>query len=338
MKKQLLIILFCISLLLTGCSSLTISSGDTDLNPKKIHINFQAFAKTNTNEINTTIINPIDLNNFTNEELVNLKQIISTIYDSLGNYDYVMKMIDNPSGYYENLSEYFDSKFYDKLKSRNNDYIQETMTNIYKQSNCGYFKTNLIEINKEKNQEFKAVIQVLAIKDNQTLYGETNVLTFTNDYKITNIEKKSDLVQLEKSASPLTENNITDANTKFQEKLKNLLTSISNKYIYENYHALEKNTIEYKTKEEKEEKTKEINLQIETLLSKDNLDLETLKKLFLIGKGEFDNYEIVSYRIKNENNNEESIYKVGFVHDKDITYFDFTYNRALNEIIKIEEK
>lgn len=337
MKKKIMILLLCSSCFLTGCSNIYTVSGDTDLNPKKIHINFQSFTKTNTNKINTTYINEIDMTEFTNEEIIQLKQIISTIYDNLGNYDYVMSMIGNSESYYEKVKDYFSADFYNIVKNGNNNYIQDTMTNIYKINNCGYYKTNIIEIKKENNNEFKVIVQVLAIQNNEKLYAETEEITFTNDLKIINIKKINDLTEIEKSTTPINENNITDSNKKFKVKLNALLVSISNKYIYENYDSLQSNSIEYKNEEEKKEKEKEINLQIKTFLEKDNFDIEVLKNLFLIGEGKFEDYGIISYKIQNTDNTEESIYKVGFVHDKKIFYFNFTYSRLLDQIINIEK-
>lgn len=336
MKRKLL--LLCIPLLfLTGCSNLTQSSGTTDLNPKKIHINFQAFAKTDTDEVNTTSVPTINMDSFTTDELVKLKQIVSTIYDTLGNYQYVLDNVGNTRHYYEKTKDYYTDDFYQLLINGNNNYILNTITNIYQLENCGYYKTNIIEIKKEKNNEFKVFIQVLAIQNNETLYGETDILTFTNDYKISNIEQNTTLQVIQKSTTPLTEDNINETNKNFEKKLGVLLSSISNKYIYKNYYSLEHNTIEYKSKAEKIEKEKEINLQIKTLLEKDNLDINTLKELFLIGEGTFENYGIVNYSLKNEENTEESIYKVGFVHNKKIYYFNFTYSRLLDEITNIEK-
>ena len=337
MKKKLLL-LFCISVLfLTGCSSLTISSGDTDLNPKKIHINFKAFATTNTNEVNTLSINEINMDGFTSEEIVKIKQNVSTVYDTLGDYTYFMSMIGKNEEYYNKVSKYFDYNFLEILKNRSNDYIEKSMNTIYKKEKCKYFKTNIIEIKRENNKEFKVIIQLLAVQNNNVLYGKKDTLTFTNNYLIKNIENTSDWEKINNSTTPISENDYGKVNEKFYSEFTSLLSSISNKYIYEQYHSLKNNTITYKTKEEKLEKEKEITLQIETLLEKDNYDIEILKKLFLSGEGTFENYGITSYVMKNTKNISKNIYKVGFVSNNKVSYFNFTYNIPLNKITKIEE-
>ena len=335
MRKKLL--LFILPLfLMTGCSNFTTVSGDTDLNPKKLHINFNAFAKTNLDEINTLSIDNIDLTGFKNEDITNLKQMISNIYDTLGDYNYLLNEIGDTKDYYAPVKDYFTDNFYQTLINSDNAYIQKSITSIYQFENCDYYKTNVIEIKKNKDKNFQVRIQILAIQNTDTLYGQFQTLTFTSDYKISNIKIENEFERIENSTTPINETNITDTNKMFKNRLSTFLTSISNKYIYENYHSLENGTIEYKNKEEKEEKEKEINLQIKTFLTKEGLDTEVLKKLFLIGEGTFEDYGIVSYSLKNEGNTEESVYKVGFIHDKTIEYFTFTYSRLLDQITKVE--
>lgn len=336
MKKNLLLLLF-IPMLLTGCTNYTTSSGTTDLNPKKVHINFNAFSKSNTNDVNTASISKIDLTEVTNEEIIKIKQIVSAIYDTLGQYDYFMTDIDNNTAYYNSVKQYFTDDFYTTLVNHKNDYIYKTITDLYKIDNCGYYKTNVIELKKDSNSELKIKVEILGIQNQEKIYGKTDEITLNNDYKISNITSSSNFTELEKSTTPLNENIIENPNEKFENQLKILLSSISNKYLYENYHSLETNTMEYKTKEEKEEKMKEIELQIKTLIEKDELDIETMKELFLIGEGTFKDYGITSYSVRNTDNLEDSIYKVGFIHNKKIYYFDFTYNRILDKITNVEK-
>lgn len=297
---------------------MTTSSGDTDLNPKKIHINFKSFAKTDTNEINTKSISEINMDGFTTEEIVNIKQIVSSVYDTLGDYTYFMSKVGKNEEYYNKVSKYFDFNFLEKMKSRNNDYIERSMNTIYKKDKCEYFKTNVIEIEREKNKEFNVVVQLLAVQNNNILYGKNERIIFTNDYIIKNIEDITDWREIGNSTTPITENNYGKINEKFKTELSSLLSSISNKYIYEQYYALKNNTISYKTKEEREEKEKEINLQIKTLLEKDNYDIEILKKLFLSGEGTFEDYGITSYVMRNTKN----IETIGARHNKIFTLID----------------
>ena len=66
MKKLVISCIIFLSCLLVGCSNnFLISTGSTDLDPKKIHINFNAFSKTDTKEINTVSIDEIDLSEIT---------------------------------------------------------------------------------------------------------------------------------------------------------------------------------------------------------------------------------------------------------------------------------
>lgn len=338
MKKLVISCIIFLSCLLVGCSNnFLISTGSTDLDPKKIHINFNAFSKTDTKEINTVSIDEIDLSELTNEEIINIKQIISTAYDTLGKYEYLIKNLGSIDSYYKDVAVYFDTDFYNLLLTGDNAYIYKTMIDLYKIPDTNYYKTNVIAIRKSSNANLEVDIQILAIKDNKQLYGKLETIIMKSDYKIKNIKSNSDFVEIKNSTTPLNETNFSDTNKRFQEKLKSLLSSISNKYLYENYHALETGTIEYKTKEEKLEKEKEINLQIDTLLEKDNLNTDVLRSLFLTGEGTFEKYGIVSYYLKNNENTEESIYKVGFIHNKEIKYFNFTYSRLLDAITNVEE-
>ena len=181
------------------------------------------------------------------------------------------------------------------------------------------------------------MIEILAIQNNDKLLCEKEKLTISNELKIKNIEIVEELKEIENSTTPIINVHISDSNKKFQESLDSLLKSISNKYLYENYIGIQNGTTMYSDNENKEEKEKEINLQLNTLLSKLDLNKEILRKLFLTGKGTFEDYGVIKYNITNVNNHEESIYTVDFVNNNKLVSFKFTYNRLLNKITNIEE-
>lgn len=332
-KKLFFSVILSSMIFLTGCR------GDVDLNPDQIHVDFKTLEVVNTADINTISIDSLELNDerITDENVEQIRNNVKFVYNALGNYEYFMKNIGNINDYYNIVKDFFSEEFYDKIITSNCDYIYETMMNIYKKENAGYYETNLIEIIVTNEKMIEIKVEVLSIQNN-SLFSEINKITLTNDFKISDIKILESIHSVESSVSPVYNKNISNANNNFSEALSLFLSSITNKQLYDKYESMLNGTFVYEKDENKEEKNAEINLQIETLLTKDNFNIETLKKLFEIGKGIYEDYGVVSYRIMNEENKEETIYTVGFVCNKEITYFDFTYSRLLNEIISCNEK
>lgn len=330
-KKLCIPICLVTMLCLTGCR------GDVDLNPDKIHVDFKTFGVTDTSHVNTVSVKEIDLKDdrITDENIETIMNNVKTVYDTLGNYEYNLGKIGENKTYYTPVEEYFTPTFYDTLCKSNYHYIYETMMDIYKNTNHGYYGCNVTEIDVMDTQHLEVNVEILSIQDG-TLFSQTEKLTLTNEGKIDNIEKLENIHTVENSSSPIYSTNFSNMNDKFQNTLSNFLSSISNKYLYEKYETMKNGTMEVK-EEEKEEKTREIQLQVETLLQKDGMDVETLEKVFESGKGTFEDYGIVNYRIINEENREETIYTVGFVYNKEIRYFHFTYSRLLDQITNVEE-
>ena len=330
-RKKLLLPICMISLLLTGCR------GDVDLNPDKIHVDFKTFAITDTSNVNTVSVKEINLDDerITDENIENIINNIKYVYDTLGDYEYNLDKIGEIKLYYTPIESYCTPTFYETL-CKSNHYIYETMMDIYKEENHGYYGTNITEIDVLDTKHLEVMVEVLSIKDG-TLYSQTKKLTLTNEGKIDNIEKLESLHSVENSLSPLYSTNFSNMNDKFKETLSKFLSSISNGYLYEKYAAMKNGSMTYKDEEEKTEKEKEIQLQVETLLQKDGMNVETLEKVFESGKGKYEDYGIVSYVIKNTDNREDTIYKVGFVYNQEIRYFNITYSRLLDQIINVEE-
>lgn len=331
-KKSVLSILLLSSLLFTGCS------GDIDLNPQKVHVDFKTFATTDTSKVNTVSVKAVNLkdNRISDDNVANIAENIKNIYDTLGNRDYIMSNIGNVNNYYSPLQEYFTTKFYQTLINQEYGYLYQTMMDIYARDNSGYYKTNLTGISVGEDQALTAIVDVVSIQD-KTIYVETQKLTLTDDLRIRNIEVLQNIHSVENTQTALVSENISNTNDKFSEALSNFLASISNEYLYEKYAAMKSGTMTYENDEDKNEKNNEINLQVETLLNKEGIDKEVLKTLFETGKGKFEDYGVVSYTISNEGNKEESIYEVGFVCNKEINYFNFTYSRLLNKIMNVQE-
>lgn len=331
-KKSVLSILLLSSLLFTGCS------GDIDLNPKKIHVDFKTFATTDTSKVNTVSVKAINLKDdrISDDNVKTISDNIAYVYDTLGEQNYVRTNIGNMNNYYSAVQGYFSDNFYNTMVNSNYGYLYKTMMNIYEKDNSGYYKTNLIELSVNENETLEATVDVMSIQD-KTIYSETQKLSLTDDFKIKGIKVIQNIHNVESSQTPLYATNISDSNDKFTHTLSNFLSSISNPYLYEKYAAMKNGTMTYENDEDKNEKNNEINLQVETLLTKDGMNTEVLKTLFDTSKGKFEDYGVVSYVIRNNENKEESIYEVGFVCNKEINYYNFTYSRLLDKITNVQE-
>ena len=321
MKKYKIIfltILFCF--LLTGCEK------DVKLNLQEFNLNFRYFVLPNTESIQSTKAEEINLiENITFTDIINHSNMISNIYNICASYDFYTNNFDNKDNFYNKIEEYVI--YINKLKE-NNDF-KESIDNIYNLNDTYYYETRVISINQE-GQDLFYEVEIISTNSDEFLLEYVYVYIQETDYTTKKIDFES-----------LLDKNI---HSDFYNDYMNLINKLSNSSLYEKYNLIQNENIiltneEINLTEEDLQNINELEIQIDTLIENYNknynLDFETLKHFYLKGEGSFKNTFVIKYKIHDYNATALSIYTIKTIQNGISYKYEITYDRIEEKITNI---
>ena len=320
-KKGLAILLIAISSVsLTGCS-----------NNNSFYFDFTKFIieedKSDKTQNTSVKLEGIDLANdvILENDILNLNNIINTIFTNLSEKDYYYKTFNNQADYFDKVSYLLSDEFYSYLSEGNESAIKKAIDNIYYNSNTSLKSTNIIAIEKTLN-DISCYIEVVSINDDVLFQSEIIKVTFDNFLKIKSDETISTITTKSNTIRPLNKDSLLQFDHNgFLESLTDLLNKLNNPDLYKDISFDNSNTS---------------NLILENAISNINVSEDSkndLINLFNDCKGSLNNYSIESYIIDDYKALANTTYIVSFPVDNEIKKYEFTYSRISKKIIEVCE-
>jgi hypothetical protein len=168
------------------------------------------------------------------------------------------------------------------------------------------------------------------------------------DNKITGIDLLDELQEYSNTTKPLSADSLLNEDNihkDFYNEFTDLKSRLTNSALFEKYNLAMSNDIlmtdedSELTQEEidSQEYKDEINLQVNSLISSLNSDLdsEALKTFFVMGEGAFTNTFVTEYKIEDYEGLALSYYTVKSVSNGNVETFIFTFDRIENKITNI---
>lgn len=312
----ILILILAMSITLTGCNT---------------EIPFKTFIiDSEVDIVEDAKIEGINLSkNETNQETVlRFQDVADTIFNQLGDKDFYRNNYDSPSNYNYILQNYLTGSFYKSIVSESivNDF-RTVMDNIYSKENTLFKKANVIEVGQSVDTYFYDV-EIVSVDDEITFNTETIRFYTNKNFRIKSTKIIKKITKVQNTTTPLTsESLIPDTHSEALNKFDIFLEQMKNKVLFE---SINNNS-----------NIGDADVQLESLISNISLqdkDTETLKNLYLMGKGMFDNKVLVSYRMDDTDKLATSVYTYAFSKGEKIEKFDFYYSRITNELTKVVQE
>lgn len=271
----------------------------------------------------------IELNKLTKyikiEELEKTQKNISKLFDTICNETYYYNNYYKLDKFYNDVKELFSNEYYDKLISNKNQDLKKIADNIYYKEHQVYKESNIIEMGVDNDNEKYFIVDVIYLNDTQSFIIDEIKVYIDENLKIINTQLISEMNSVVNTIKPLSsKDSLLDDNEldKFSKVLLDFFNNMKNQELYN--MVIEENN----------------ELQLSTLIENiklENKNNETLKNLFLIGRGRFDNYEITDYYINDKDGLANSYYIISFVNGKTIKKFLFEYSRITGTIVSVSE-
>lgn len=311
------------------CISICILSISSVLTGCDIEIPFKTFIINNNDKaiIEDVKIDGIDLSkNITNQaNMERFQAVADTIFKQLGDKNFYADNYDSPSRYNYVLQNYLSTSFYKSIISGSidNDF-KKVIDNIYFKENTLFKNANIIETGQDINGYYYD-IEIVSVDDEITFNTETIRFIVDKNFKITSTKIIKQIAKIQNTTTPLTVDSLLpDTHEEFLDKFETFLDQINNKKIFESIS--------------KGYKVGDADVQLEALISNitlPNKDTESLKRLFLMGKGTFTNRVLVSYKMDDIDKMATSVYTIAFSKEDTIEKFDIYYSRITKEITNI---
>lgn len=261
-------------------------------------------------------------NCITTEDLDKLTENTTNLFNLIYGKDYYYENYYDLEKYFENTKDFFTNDYYESLIKNNNNNLKKIADNIYSKENQFFKQEEIIEFEEDTDKRY-IVVEVVYINDSKSFITDKIKLTIDNECKISDSEIISQGEVADNTTKALTsEGSIISDNeiNNFKKIFSNFLGEMYNEELYKNI--------------EDEESKLELTSLIENL-TLENKDEEVLKKLFLAGRGTFNNYYITKVYLEDKDALAKSVFTVSFVKGNDVTEFKVNFSRINQSITSI---
>lgn len=257
---------------------------------------------------------------FTYKDIASYQEGVNQVFGIIGDKEYYYKNFSSLEKYYKGIKDKLSTNYYNAvLNEEKEEYFLDLFQNIYEKEYYYYSKANIIGIGKTLDYTYLDV-QIAAVADTTNFFTQDIRLILDEYDRIDDVELLKEWTEVEHTTTPLTKESILyDSHKDFLKLWDNILDSLTNYNIYQEYSKGETSDVSYK-----------INTLIEEI-DIENKDYETLKQLFIDGKGNFLNYGCIEYYIEDVDMNALTTYQMKFTNN---TYY-IIYNRLSNQIENI---
>lgn len=264
-----------------------------------------------------------EVNNcITLEELNNITQNVNNLFNLIYDKEYYYKNYYDLEKYFVNTKDFFTDDYYKNLLENKNNNFEKIAYNIYSKENQIYKQAKIIEIEEESDKRY-VIVEISYLNDSKSFIIDKIKLSIDNECKISDSEiiSQGEAVDnttkaLSADDSILTDNEVDN----FKKIFSSFLGNMSNEELYKNI--------------ENEESQLELTSLIENL-NLENKDNEVLKKLFLAGRGNFNNYYITKVYLDDKDALAKSLFTVSFVNGKNVKEFKVYFSRISQSITSI---
>lgn len=234
--------------------------------------------------------------------------------------------------FYSYQNEIFSKEYIEAINNETKkDILIEVLGEIYSTANRRVYSATVVSLGKEvvnHKEVYNLILDVNAVDDDLGFHIQRLNLTLDNNKMIIDAHKIGGLVDEINTTTPITEDTDISASVhkEFVAELKSLITSMSNKALYD------KLVQENKNGESSEFKSfiSRVNLT--------NKNLNSLYDMFKSGKGEFKTYVITSYAHKNIDAEPITTYTVTIPYEGGVSSFYIDFNRLNNKIVGVNSK
>ena len=261
-------------------------------------------------------------NCITTEDLDKLTENTTNLFNLIYGKDYYYENYYDLEKYFENTKDFFTNDYYESLIKNKNNNLKKIADNIYSKENQFFKQEEIIEFEEDTDKRY-IVVEIVYINDSKSFTTDKIKLTIDNECKISDSEIISQGEVADNTTKALTsEGSIISDNeiNNFKRIFSNFLGEMYNEELYKNI--------------EDEESKLELTSLIENL-TLENKDEEVLKKLFLAGRGTFNNYYITKVYLEDKDALAKSVFTVSFVKGNDVTEFKVNFSRINQSITSI---
>ena len=258
----------------------------------------------------------------TTEELDKLTENTTNLFNLIYSKDYYYENYYDLEKYFENTKDFFTNDYYESIVENKNNNLKKIADNIYSKENQFFKQGKIIEFEEDINKRY-IVVEIVYLNDSKSFITDKIKLTIDNECKISDSEIISQGEVVDNTTKALTsEGSIISDNeiNNFKRVFSNFLGEMYNEELYENI--------------EDEESKLELSSLIENL-NLENKDDEVLKKLFLMGRGTFNNYYITKVYLEDKDALAKSLFTVSFVNGRNVTEFKVYFSRINQSITSI---
>lgn len=261
-------------------------------------------------------------NCITTEELDKLTENTKNLFNLIYGKEYYYENYYDLEKYFENTKDFFTNDYYESLIKNKNNNLKKIADNIYSKENQFFKQEEIIEFEEDTDKRY-IVVEIVYINDSKSFITDKIKLTIDNECKISDSEIISQGEVVDNTTKSLTsEGSIISDNeiNNFKRVFSNFLGEMYNEELYKNI--------------EEEESKLELTSLIENL-TLENKDEEVLKKLFLAGRGTFNNYYITKVYLEDKDALAKSLFTVSFVKGNEVTEFKVNFSRINQSITSI---
>ena len=258
----------------------------------------------------------------TTEELDKLTENTTNLFNLIYSKDYYYENYYDLEKYFENTKDFFTNDYYESIVENKNNNLKKIADNIYSKENQFFKPGKIIEFEEDINKRY-IVVEIVYLNDSKSFITDKIKLTIDDECKISDSEIISQGEVVDNTTKALTsEGSIISDNeiNNFKRVFSNFLGEMYNEELYENI--------------EDEESKLELSSLIENL-NLENKDDEVLKKLFLMGRGTFNNYYITKVYLEDKDSLAKSLFTVSFVNGRNVTEFKVYFSRINQSITSI---
>ncbi|WP_368263345.1 hypothetical protein [Clostridium disporicum] len=321
MKKRKVIIVGLLALnlgLLSGCSL-----------DKPFYFDFSRFVLEGEAEVQDVKVTGLNLDNtiIKSYEIEKIQENIKFIFEQLANKDNYYNNYKKEEKYFAGVKHLLSDDYYKTvINGEKRSYIQKSIDNIYFSDNTLYKEANLISVTKNVDN-IECLVEVVSVNDDVLFNVETIKLTLDKDYKVVSDEQVLDVQSATNTTKSLDEDSLLqESHKEFSTELTKLINHLKDKELY--------TEIINNSAENSEFKLESLINNVE-IKNKSN---DALTQLFMLGKGEFNNYAITSYTIDDIDAMATTTYILSISNKEEIHQFAIKYSRIFNSISQITKK
>lgn len=260
-------------------------------------------------------------------DISEIKNNIKEVFEILANEEYYDNN-SNDINYFNGVREYLNDSFYGQIMSGNTkSYLKNSIDNIYSTEYTEFKESKVFKV-EQALDSINCYVEVVSVNDDKLFNREVIKLSLDSNFKIINDAQISNISSVTNTTKELGVDSLLQKNhNEFIKSLNELFAKLKNSKLYNELQS--------------EESSQQSKFTFDILI--DNIDIknknnDSLKQLFMAGKGDFSQYAISSYTIDDIKGMATTTYTIKFYVNGNIETYEFEYSRILDSITKVTKR